>query len=102
MRPSANAAPALWSSTQFWVALPVILIVLLFGAVALTAIIRARKEDVPSVLSIIGSVIGRLERRPSDSLELAVVRRPDVILSASEMHPEKGGESLNHEGRLEQ
>jgi hypothetical protein len=54
-----NSAASPWSSAQFWLAVPAILSVLLFGAVALTAVVRARPEDVPRVLAIFGGMFGR-------------------------------------------
>ena len=49
----------MWQSPQFWLALPAILSVLLFGAVALAAMMRARPEDVPKVLSIFSAIFTR-------------------------------------------
>jgi hypothetical protein len=44
---------------EFWIAAPMILSILLFGAVALAAVMRARPEDVPRVLSIFSTIITR-------------------------------------------
>lgn len=60
----SDGAVVLWSMPQFWVAVPAIMLVLLFGSSVLLAVLKARREDIPTVLDILGDIVGRRERRP--------------------------------------
>ena len=54
------ATSPVWSSPEFWLAAPAILFLLVFGGVMLVALLRARPEDVPRVLSIFSSMCEHL------------------------------------------
>ena len=56
-------ASSAWSWSQFWVGSPIILIIGIFGLVAVTAVTRARPEDVPRVLAIVSSGLTKLAGR---------------------------------------
>ena len=72
----AGGASPVWSSPEFWVALPAIVAVLVFGAVTLAAVMRARREDVPEVLSIFAATVTRHVARMRETASLPPTRAP--------------------------
>ena len=71
-----GGASPVWSSPEFWVALPAIVAVLVFGAVTLAAVMRARREDVPEVLSIFAATVTRHAARMRGPASLPSTRAP--------------------------
>ena len=57
------SAVSVWSWSQFWIGVPIVLMICIFGLVSVIAVVRARPEDVPRVLTIIGSAFSRLAER---------------------------------------
>jgi hypothetical protein len=72
----AGGASPVWSSPEFWVALPAIVAALVFGAVTLAAVVRARREDVPEVLSIFAATITRHVARMREPASLPSAKAP--------------------------
>jgi hypothetical protein len=98
----ASGAPPVWSSPEFWVAVPAIVIALVFGAVTMAALARARQEDVPEVLSIFVAALTRhvvRRRGPASSLpspgnfgaEPPPLPAPQTLADDGGASPEAGG-----------
>jgi hypothetical protein len=93
MSVSGLAASPVWSLPEFWVALTAIFISLVLGAVALAAVLRARPEDIPRVLSIVTPALMRRAEPPSGGpTSVANPAQAAAFPSTSPTgHPEGGG-----------
>lgn len=61
VRWSASAADWTWSA--FWLACPFLAITLVLAIATVIALLRARREDVPTVFSVFGTSLTQLARR---------------------------------------
>jgi hypothetical protein len=75
---AASAPLPVWSLPEFWITLPLLLMVLLLGVIGSLALLRARREDVPNVLAIFVRAFNRL----SDRLPAQDVQRDDDKMPA--------------------
>jgi hypothetical protein len=60
---SEVSASSILSWPQFWAGISVILVICVSGIVAITAVIRARPEDVPKVFAIFSSAFTQVAGR---------------------------------------
>ena len=63
MRPLADGVTAVWFMPQFWEVLPFTIFVLLFGFTISVAMMRARREDIPRILSILSAFFSAIFAR---------------------------------------
>jgi hypothetical protein len=63
MRSLADGTTAVRFMPQFWEVLPVTMFVLLFGFTVSVAVVRARQEDIPSVLAILSAFFSAIFAR---------------------------------------
>lgn len=59
----ADGARAVWSMPQFWEVLPVTIFALLFGFTVAVAMVRARREDIPRILTILSTFFNAIFTR---------------------------------------